>query len=53
MFRIHMFSAGIGDSFLIEAGDSTVVRILIDAGMALAWRENILPALKKFVPRLI
>lgn len=52
MFRIHMFLAGIGDSFLIEAGDSTVVRILIDTGMALAWRENILPALKKICTAL-
>ena len=39
MFQIHMFPTGIGDSFLIEAGDSTVVRILIDTGTVPAWRE--------------
>lgn len=52
MFRIHMFPAGIGDSFLIEVGDSTVVRILIDTGTASAWHENIFPALKKICTTL-
>ena len=52
MFRIHMFPAGIGDSFLIEAEYSAVVRILIDTGTASAWRENIFPALKKICTTL-
>jgi len=42
-----MFPAGIGDSFLIEAGDTVVSRILIDTGTAAAWNANIFPILKK------
>ena len=47
MFRVHMFRADIGDSFLIEIGDSTEWRILVDTGTATAWKKNIFPILVK------
>lgn len=47
MFRIHMFPAEIGDSFLIEVGNSAINHILIDCGTATAWKTNIYPALLK------
>ena len=47
MFRVHMFRADIGDSFLIEIGDSTECRILVDTGTATAWKKNIFPILVK------
>ena len=36
-----MFSAEIGDSFLIEVGNSIINHILIDCGTAKAWKTNI------------
>lgn len=44
MFRIHMLPAETGDSFLIEAGDSAISRVLVDCGTAAAWKANIFPA---------
>lgn len=47
MFQIHIFPAEIGDSFLIEVGNSIINHILIDCGTATAWKTSIYPTLMR------